>query len=82
MNKSGELNTSEQDLPLELYIKRQNIKLVQIQGFADDTSLVRTPAWPINFLRSEDSHCDRTHCCPSFGQWLCGKVVNGFERIL
>ena len=24
-------------------------------------SLVRSPAWPIFFLRIDDSHCDRIH---------------------
>ena len=47
--------------------------------------LLRFLAWPIFFMRIDDSHYDRirfSQCCPLFQKWLCGKAASGLERIL
>ena len=42
-------------------------------------SLVRSPALPIFFPRTDDSHCDRIHSSLT-DVWLCGKAAGGLVK--
>ena len=53
----------------------KHVSSLTVYQSTDDTSLARSPAWPIPRI---DIHCDRIHFSPLF----CRKAVSGLDTIL